>query len=228
MFIKLILLVISSVSFSILAQEKIRYFYSSLPPYEYINADNRADGMGIEAIKQLFYQNSPSIEFHFNSINRGIKLLKTGDYDLVSVIAPNEQVQKDFYISNRPLYFVRLGVIRNQSTPSLKDISQLKQQPYVALSSSAFYGLQDKLDTNNTNGMRYNVDSFEQALQLINAGKVDYFLTYDYPSKTSTLSTNVFDGLVSMPVYIAISKHHPNATALVNLVNDKLDNQSTH
>lgn len=206
-----------------MAGEVINYFYSELPPYEYINKDNKAAGIGIDAVKKLF--DDSNLLFHYSSINRGIKHLEQGRYDFVSIISPSDKTRKGFHVSTSPIYSIQLGVVRHRNTPQITSFDELFAHSIVTLKSATYQSVSQQLPPEILNNIRYNVDSFDEALQLISSSKFPYFLTYQYEDKILQSKTLTFDTLIDLPVFMALSKKHPRANYLNNLMNNAIANQ---
>lgn len=207
--------------FSTQAQNnQISYFYSHLPPYEYIDTNNQAAGLGIEHLKKIFSHANLSVNFQYYSIKRGINLLHQGSVDFASVISPDAKIYKKFIVSQRPIYTITLGVLRLENTPSISQITQLNKQPFATLKETTF--LFNNLTKDLQQKNRYDVKDFTQGERLIKAHKLPYFLIYDQPKKRIA-STLTFDVLLKNPVYLIISKQHPQAKQLMAIINKSMN-----
>ena len=189
-----------------------KYFYSALPPFEYVNESGQADGIAINHMTAIFHEKGHSLSFVYNSINRGIRSLETGEADFASVIEPTGIFLEDFVISNQPIMHIKLGVFRNAEKAPVSNFSELLGDNVVSLENSQFHFLEKY-----TSGFpeHVKVDSFENAIQLLSHNKVDYLLSYEYTAYPTKASAIEFDTLLSLPVYLAISKKHPRVTQLV-------------
>jgi hypothetical protein len=207
--------------FSTQAQNNnISYFYSNLPPYEYINTHNQAAGIGIEHLKNIFSHANLSVNFQYYSIKIGINLLHQGKVDFASVISPDAKIYKTFIVSKRPIYNITLGVLRLENTPSINQITQLNKQPFATLKETTF--LFNNLTKDLQQKNRYNVSDFNQGIFLVKAHKLPYFLIYEQPKK-QIASTLTFDRLLKNPVHLIISKQHPQAKKLMDIINKSMN-----
>jgi hypothetical protein len=209
----ILLLLVSGFAHSQAAFDKLiaNYFYSSLPPYEYVNHDNQAAGIGIEHVKQILTQADYQVAYHYNSIVRGVNFLHLGTYDFASAIAPSAKIRETFLVSQYPIYKVVLGVFRKENTAPLKDINKLKQYEFATLSATAFSFVKEYLGVHGADTYRYDVESFEHGVQLVTTNKLPYFLSYDFSDKRKNLPLLAFDTLITLPVHLIISKQHPKA-----------------
>lgn len=203
-----------------IAKEVINYFYSDFPPFEYINKDNQAAGIGIDAVKDIFH--NENLTFHYSSINRGLKFLKLGQYDFVSIISPSGKTREAFHISTRPIYRMALGIFRLKSSPAITSFEQLPQHTILTIESATYQSVTQQLPTNVLEKIRYNVGNVEEAIQLLSSNKFIYFLSYQYDEKLKQSHELTFDSLIKLPVYMALSKKHPKASELRALMNNNI------
>lgn len=197
---------------AILQSAEYKYFYSALPPFEFVNESGQADGIAIRHINTIFHENCDSLSFVYNSINRGIRSLETGEADFASVIEPTGVFLEDFVISNEPVMHIKLGVFRDVTKAPVSSFSELLGDNVVSLENSQFHFL-EKYTTGLPEHVK--VDSFENAIQLLSHNKVDYLLSYEYSTYPIEIKNITFDTLLSLPVYLAISKKHPRLEELV-------------
>ncbi|MBU2882652.1 transporter substrate-binding domain-containing protein [Psychrosphaera sp. B3R10] len=197
--------------------ESFRVFYSSLPPYEQISSDGEAEGLGIDKIQSYFNLYGHIVDFKYNSMARGIAALHSGRVDFSTAAQPNEALTETFWISEKPLYYINVGVFRREVVAEIVSFDELAKLSTVSLKDSNFYFLNIPEFTESTN--HYKVDDFAVASKLIRTDRFDYFLSYYNPQKHSENIDLEFDQLKSVPVFLILSKQHPNAKQLKPLLN---------
>lgn len=216
----LFLLVMSYLFFSVQAKNiEVSYFYSNLPPYEFVDKNGKAAGIGITHINAILTEAELKGNYHYYSVNKGLHLLRQGKVDFSAVISPNTSIYKDFLVSKLPIYSIVLGVIRQKTTQQISNVAQLNQHNFAALKETSF--LFNKIASVLQQKNRYNVDSFAQGVHLVNVNKLPYFLTYKH-SKQPLASTLLFDVLITEPVYLIISKKHPQAKTLMQKIDQAI------
>ncbi len=212
-----LLLIVSCLPFTTKAQDiAVSYFYSQLPPYEFVDDNGEAAGKGIKKVIAIFKQAQLNYHFHYYSINKGISLLQQAKIDFSTVISPNQNIYNDFLVSDNAIYTIELGVIHHKETSAITEISQLNHSNYAALKETSF--LFNKISSVLQQQNRYNVNSFKQGVHLVKANKLPYFLTYHHSEEV--LAHNItFNLLITEPVYLIISKLHPQASSLMQKIN---------
>lgn len=197
--------------------EPYRIFYSSLPPYEQINSDGKAEGLGIDKIQSYFNLYGHMVDFNYNSLARGIADLHNGNVDFSTAALPNDTLRATFWISDKPLYHIKVGVFRREAAVKVVSFAELTKSPTVSLTDSNFYFLKIPGFTELPN--HYKVDDFSIASKLIRTERFAYFVSYYHPQKHSENIDLEFDELKSVPVFLILSKQHPNAEQLKPLLN---------
>jgi hypothetical protein len=204
--------------------EPVTYFYSDLPPYEFTNTEGVAAGIGIDKVREALQAAGFEPEFKFYSVSRGVNALHSS-IDFTAVVSPSELQKQQFRISQHPLYYVGVGVVRLSSTASLQNLRQLNDLPYLTLSETKFAYLEQRPEMSQFKKSRYEVETQQDALRLILNGKYPYFLSYAMSETELTGSFLVFDVLEQHPVHLVLSKQHPNAERLIQRVNAALTAQ---
>lgn len=204
------------------AAETVRFFYSELPPYEYTTADGGADGIGIREISAVLIAAGFIPTYELYSIQRGLAALQT-DIEFTAVVAPSLALRAEFELSTKPVYQIKLGVVRHKNTAKLTQLSSLQQHNYVSLAATSFGYLSDSEQLPApffTN--QYKVDSLDDALRLIYHQRYPYFLSYFLSEQELKSPFLLFDELKTLPVYLAMAKRHPNAGVLMQRVNQTM------
>ncbi len=147
-------------------------------------------------------------------------LLRQGKVDFSAVISPNASIYKDFLVSELPIYSIVLGVIRQRTTQPISNVSQLNLYNFAALKETSF--LFNKIASVLQQKNRYNVDSFAQGVHLVSVNKLPYFLSYKH-TEQPLAATLFFDVLIKEPVYLIISKQHPQAQTLMQKINQAMN-----
>ncbi|WP_169726048.1 substrate-binding periplasmic protein [Aestuariibacter salexigens] len=192
---------------------------SEQPPFEYSDENGAARGIAIDHADALFAQLEWDVNYAFNSVSRGVVNLHAGEYDISSAVSPADDLREQFYVSDHPLYEITLSAIRLASTMPVTSAEQLSDKPYAAIFENSFAFIERRLTQGTTLPQRYNVDSYEQGIRLVSLGRLPYFLTYalsDLPDSNVHLEV---DTLMTLPVYLIVSKQHPEGQALMLAVN---------
>lgn len=197
----------------------LNYFYSQSPPFEYMDDNGEAQGIGIDIIVKKLQQHNVKVNFHFGSINRGVSSLSTGDTDFTTAFAPTESLEKSYYFSNEPIYTATLGVIRLKESPSISSLIDLENHQFVALESHKFKLSQIVQSSAKMKENRYNVKEYGEGINLLRARRVAYFLTYHLTENHLDNADLTFDALLSAPAYLAVAKAHPNALNIIEVLN---------
>lgn len=214
------LLLLILLSQTVAAKEPVRFFYSSLPPYEYVNESGRAEGLGIKAARQYFLDRNIEVKFSYDSIARGIEGLHRGQIEFSTAIEPSKQLKSKFWVASKPLYFIQLGVFRRAGTPLIYDLSQLPELNVATLRETKFYFLEGIAESLARSKTHYQVGHFDLAVNLIRGAKLDYFLSYYHPQKHGEYLDLEFDQLMTLPVYLIVSKQHPKANLLKSYLSE--------
>lgn len=197
----------------------LNYFYSQSPPFEYVGPNGNAQGIGIDAIVEKLKSHNISVNFHFGSINRGLSSLNNGDADFTTAIAPTEKLKTHYYVSSTPIYTATLGVIRLKSSPSISSILELENHQFAALEGHRFKLSQVVQSNAKLTENRYDVVEYAQGINLIRSKRVKYFLTYHSVGDDLDNEELTFDALLSAPAHLAVSKAHPNALSIIEMLN---------
>lgn len=161
------------------------------------------------------------VSFELDSVPRGIKKLETGIYDYTTAVEPSAGIRQRFLISNRPLYRIRLVVIRRTESEPIPSVGELVSHPFAVLSGNDFHYLDPFKVTLRNTPNRYDVLSVNRGIELVQGKRLDYFLTY-YDEALPLSEPLIYDLLVEKPVYVVVSRLHPAANALLKHVNDAL------
>jgi ABC-type amino acid transport substrate-binding protein len=202
--------------------EPARFFYSELPPYEQTAANGGAEGLGIDAVKAILTEAGFIPSFELFSVQRGLAALQK-NIDLTTIVSPTLAQQSEFLFSKLPVYYIKLGVVRLKSTSKLADLVTLQQHHYVSLNDTFFPYLHEYLPSSSAFfANQYNVATLDDALRLISHGRYDYFLSYYLTEQELQSPFLVFDPLSTLPVYLAMSKTHPDAEKMLQRVDAAL------
>lgn len=197
--------------------EPVTYFYSDLPPYEFSNSDGAAAGLGIGRVDKLLRQAGFQPKFKFYSLSRGLQALDN-HIDFSAVVAPTPAQRQTLKISAAPVYLTELGVVRLRSTKRLSSLEQLQHYPYLALSETRFAFLQLRPELAAFAVKRYDIGNQQDAYRLLLSGRYDYYLCYHASEVTLSNPMLVFDSFEQLPVYLMLSRQHPDADRLMQRV----------
>lgn len=197
--------------------EPVSYFYSDLPPYEYTNSDGAAEGLGISQVDKLLRQAGFQPQFQFYSLSRGLQALEN-HIDFSAVVAPTLTQRREFRISAAPVYLTELGVVRLRSSKRLSSLEQLQHYPYLALSETRFVFLQQRPELAALAVKRYDISNQHDAYRLLLSGRYDYYLCYHASEVALNNPLLTFDSFEQLPVYLVLSRQHPNADRLMQRV----------
>jgi hypothetical protein len=201
-----------------LQAEPARFFYSQLPPYEQTNADGQVDGIGIKVVTSVLNNAGFTPIFELYSIQRGLAALRD-DIDFTSIVSVPGALQAEFVFSKLPVYSIKLGVLRLRTTTKLTDLSSLQQHDYVSLRATEFAYLPDAFALSpEFFAKRYKVDTLDDALRLITHGRYAYFLSYNLSSQELKSPFLVFDELLTLPVFLAMSTAHPQVERMMQRI----------
>lgn len=197
--------------------EPVTYFYSDLPPFEYSNSDGAATGLGISRVDKLLRQAGFQPKFEFYSLSRGLQALEN-HIDFSAVVAPTPAQRRELKISVAPVYLAELGVVRLRSTKRLSSLEQLQHYPYLALSETRFAFLQQRPELAAFAVKRYDIGNQQDAYRLLLSGRYDYYLCYHASDVALSNPMLVFDSFEQLPVYLMLSRQHPDAERLMQRV----------
>lgn len=202
-------------------RQTVSFFYSDLPPYEYTDQQGQAAGIGITQVQSLFLTLGWQVQFHFDSVPRGERALEQA-IDFTSVVAPTAAQRQQYLISKFPLYQIELGVLRTQQTPAVSQWADLLKQPYLVLRDTRFAYLQQEPFLGQLNARRYEVANTADALRLLNSGRFAYFLCYVSSQQGAPAPWLHVDVLGRYPVFLAVSRQHPQAAHYMQTIDDVL------
>ncbi|WP_333606662.1 hypothetical protein [Arsukibacterium sp.] len=218
------LLLLCLIHTSALKAETVRFFYSESPPFEQTSADGSAAGLGIIVVSNILTAAGLSPIFELYSIQRGVAALHR-EVHFTTVVSPTAEFKADFAVSQRPVYSISLGVVRLKHTPKLTHLSTLQPQSLVSLTETSFSYLLEKSDFSGVDfSNHYKVSTLEDALRLIQNKRYPYFLSYYLSEHELQSPFLVFDELLTLPVYLAMSKKQPDVTRLMHQVDQAMLN----
>lgn len=197
--------------------EPVSYFYSELPPFEYTDSDGAAAGLGITRVEKLLRQAGYQPKFQFYSLSRGLQAMEE-HIDFSTVVAPTTTQRQQLKISAAPVYLAELGVVRLRSSKRLSSLEQLQHHPYLALSDTRFAYLQQRPELAAFAVKRYDISSQQDAYRLLLSGRYDYYLCYHASEVALSNPMLVFDSFEQLPVYLVLSRQHPDADRLMQRV----------
>ena len=201
-----------------LQAEPVRFFYSELPPYEQTTADGGVDGIGIRAVTAILKEAGFTPTFELYSIQRGVAALH-GDIDFTTVVSPSEALRAEFELSKYPVYTIKLGIVRLAYTTKLTTIADLQQHNYISLRATLFHYLPDIFALSDAFiANQYKVDTLDDAVRLIMHERYPYFLSYYLTEHELKFPFLVFDELLTLPVYLAMSKAHPDVKRMMSRI----------
>lgn len=203
------------------SKDTLSVFISQQPPYEYVDKQGMAQGIAVAKLRSLFRDTSVRVVFEANALARGVKNLHQGIYDISTAVGPSEAIQNAFFVSQRALYDITLVAMRQRARKGITLLSDLKGNIYGTLSDNAFHYIQQKQFQSLLTEQAYPVASVSLGINLVQENKLDYFVTY-YDSKVDLPETITFDVLQSRPVFIIVSKQHPQAKSIMTIVEQQL------
>lgn len=201
--------------------EPVTYFYSNLPPFEYTNSDGAAEGLGISHVDKVLRQAGFQPTFEFYSLSRGLQALEN-HIDFSAVVAPTPAQRQTLKISAAPVYLAELGVVRLRSSKRLSSLEQLQHYPYLALSETRFAFLQERPELAAFAVKRYDISSQQDAYRLLLSGRYDYYLCYHASDVVLSNPMLEFDRFEQLPVYLMLSRQHPDADRLMQRVDQAM------
>lgn len=201
--------------------EPVTYFYSNLPPFEYTNSDGAAEGLGISHVDKVLRQAGFQPTFEFYSLSRGLQALEN-HIDFSAVVAPTPAQRQTLKISAAPVYLAELGVVRLRSSKRLSSLEQLQHYPYLALSETRFAFLQERPELAAFAVKRYDISSQQDAYRLLLSGRYDYYLCYHASDLALSNPMLEFDRFEQLPVYLMLSRQHPDADRLMQRVDQAM------
>lgn len=201
--------------------EPVTYFYSNLPPFEYTNSDGAAEGLGISHVDKVLRQAGFQPTFEFYSLSRGLQALEN-HIDFSAVVAPTPAQRQTLKISTAPVYLAELGVVRLRSSKRLSSLEQLQHYPYLALSETRFAFLQERPELAAFAVKRYDISSQQDAYRLLLSGRYDYYLCYHASDVALSNPMLEFDRFEQLPVYLMLSRQHPDADRLMQRVDQAM------
>lgn len=205
--------------------DALSFFYSEFPPLEYQNKQGVPDGEIIAAVTKVFATANSKVEFNYQSLARGIKLIKQGKIDFVAVINPNETIYNDYYVVKKPFYFINLVALRLSNTKEIATLDDLATKRFAILNDASFFYLVDKHPQVFGNDSAYKASNFLAAKRMLESNRIDHFLTYDSQNETLSESEFGYDHLASLPVHFMVAKSHPNALSIVERLNSVMAGQ---
>ncbi|MEW9797086.1 substrate-binding periplasmic protein [Alteromonas sp. CYL-A6] len=199
----------------------VSVFISQQPPYESVNASGQPEGIAISALNALFEKLHWQVRYELDSVPRGVRNLHAGVYDISTAVAPNNKINAAYLVSRVPLYHIRLVSLRRADTPPVSNVNTLRQHPFAVLSGNQFHYL-EMFDVDLAYDQApYSVTSVAKGLDMIEKGRLAYFLTY-YDDALPINPALTYDVLSDRPVHIIVSRSHPDAERLIASINDAL------
>lgn len=204
-----------------LSAEAVSYFYSNLPPYEYQDEQQQAQGIGIDAIRRVLQQTGFTADFELFSVQRGLNALHN-KIDFTAVVSPTVGQQRQYVVSQYPVYQIQLGVVRLKQSPALGKLQALTHQPYLVLAETKFTHLLQRPELSTLLQQRYEVTEQQDALRLILKGRYSYFLSYGMTAQQLAHPDLVFEELEICPVHLMLSRKNKDAQRLMQRVDQTL------
>ena len=197
----------------------VTYFYSQMPPFEYVDERGEAAGTGIARVKDVLDKAGFASRFVFFSVPRGENELQVSA-DITSVVAPTSTQRQQWRVSQYPLYEVSLGVVRRDDVLPLQRVETLLSTPYLAMQEMQFSFLRERNGLSALTRLRSDVTDNTAGIRLIKNRKADYFLTY-FPLKSESWRDEelLFEEIEILPVYLVVFNAHPD----VDMIMQKID-----
>lgn len=172
---KIILLLISIISWNSLAEDKIVVIsMSEFPPYEFIE-EGKIQGINYDTVSEVFRRAGYKTEFLPLPWKRALKLTESGDIDAVFSIKKSDYRKDQFIFSDPIMYTQDYFFKRKDFNIDVKDLDDLK--PYkIAIVDKYFYG--NKINKDNFPNLSPITSSIPEAdnLRRLRAGRVDLSL----------------------------------------------------
>lgn len=194
-------------------QPAYTYFYSDFPPLEYVGKNGQADGIIIRLVERQFAEHNIDIKFIYSSLKRGTGLLHSGAVDLVATIQPTPSSLETFETIGPPFTYINLSILRHNETPAITAIEQLKDVSLSKYAGASFFHLGEHHNEILAKRDEVDIADMDTAVRLIEAKKIRYFLTYSAPNQAPPCRQCTYDALESLPVFLTISKFHPQKEA---------------
>jgi len=211
---------------SLVYSQKVVFVCEEYPPYEFIDNDNKPNGLDIEIIRNIMIYH-PTIEYEikFKNWDDGYSKVISGEYDAIFCLYKNKNREKYLYYPITPLsidrnvFFVNNNF--NINIKSLEDVKDLK----IGVVKENSYG--NKFDSFNFKN-KIQCDNQLDLLKKFTTNKFDIYVNSTYVGWYYIIKYNLknikrVDYIInSDPLYIAFSKKSKNGKMLNDIFEEGL------
>ncbi len=135
------------------------------------------------------------------------------------VMVKTPRVEGCCIVSERPVYYLQLGVYRLAGTSALSNVEALQNKKLIMFHGYSYGTLEPFLKDKKNNIEKVMASSQRSALALLAAKRADYILGYDQPAvhrEGERLNVDSeFDALIELDLHLVLNKSYPNAKAVM-------------
>ena len=150
----------------------------NFPPYEFAGEDGEPTGYTVELTKAISEVMGVHVEIEMGDWQSVLEGLYSGRFDILQGIAYSDERAQNILFSS-PHSIVNYSIFARKDSPSINDVSQLKNKEVMIQSASIMH---EYLLDNNIQAVIVPVKTHAEALRLLASGKHDYALTANSPS----------------------------------------------
>lgn len=212
-----------SISFNVSANS-LRVAYVDAPPYSYQDAERNAQGMLIDAYREIILAIGKQPEFIYLPHRRQIDFIEKGKVDTWAG-QKNSQVNDDlFLVSESPLFLMEMQVYWKEGSQSIDNLIDLKGKSIILISSYSYGGNHETLAKKSKQAIY--VINHEEGFDKLLSSDDYYLLGY---KKISDSVINKFSlenvnraSLATYHLHLKLAKKYPKSVDVMNRIDTQL------
>lgn len=222
------LIVFLLLCFPWLSSAKLRIAYVDVPPYAYQDTNQKANGLLIDAFREITHSVGEEAIFLHLPHRRLIDFIEQRKVDLWAGLN-NSRVKNELtLVSKTPLFVMELEVYWKAGTKRVDKLADLNNKNLILISSYSYGGNYSNL-VKNANKVTSVVDH-EDGFDKLASGENEYLLVYKKISQRvidKYQITNIEKSSLSKyNLYAKMSKAYPNAEKIMKKIDEFLLNSN--
>lgn len=226
--IKALLVILTvNLTFSALAETKLRLAAPFFPPYTYFDIDGNLDGIWMKQLSPILKEAGIDFVGINTPIARFYSSIATGKVEL-SALPKGVRGMDNVIYSEAPFASFDMRVFWLADSPDISSVTELANQRVVLTRGYNYGGFLEEALTEEQRKNFVTANNKQEAISLLVQGKADYILGYwalmDYIQKNSPELQLNNKKVTEIPIYFVIHKNAANAEEAMAKYNVALAN----
>lgn len=226
----LLCLVTMLLSVTVNAKQTVRIAFIDVPPYAYQNQEQQPKGKLIERFKEIMSAIDMEIEFIHLPHRRLVQFIEAGNVDVWAGLKQSRIKQDISFISNTPLFTMKLEAYWRKGTTPVQQFDALQGQNIILISSYSYGGRYEHLarGSRHTRFAIDHEDGFDQLMTQRNFYLLGYKAIAEETIEKFNISGVEHASLARYELYFKVAKTYPGAEELIRDVDEFLSSSDLH